>query len=147
MRTRSRNYEWLKNVFPGTLWNIAIASNRRRSIELTQYNRRGMTSLFNRHENSIGTCSASCWTLDYFDKKCGEPNSILLWMDIEGMELEALRSGERLLRSGRVITINLEARTTPLAEGWTTENELSNYLEPLGYKPAVHYNNQRLIAT
>jgi FkbM family methyltransferase len=38
------------------------------------------------------TCEVKVWTLDRFDEQMGQPNRILLWIDIEGSELAAFRS-------------------------------------------------------
>lgn len=138
-----RTYQWLKPQFPGTLWQVAIAYKETKVLRLYQYERWMITSQFERHNRSIGSVDVPCWTLDYFDEQCGKPNNILLWMDIEGMEYEALRSGESLLQSKRIIAINLECRQVPLAEGWALEDELTDHLYFMGYDLVKQYNNQR----
>lgn len=87
-------------------------------------------------------CDVQVWTLDHFDQVAGCPDRILLWMDIEGMELAALKSGPELLASGRVRWINLEERRdghTP-AEGWCQPEELQAFLAARGYIRHLEYN-------
>jgi len=82
-------------------------------------------------------------TLDQFDKKCGKPESIILWMDIEGYELIALESGPELMKSGRVRWINLEVHINPKAKiaSWPDPMEIHDFLNKHGYKMVKQYNN------
>lgn len=50
----------------------------------------------------------NCITLDQLDEALDYPQNIFLWIDIEGSELEALKGGHNLLRSGRVRWIEME---------------------------------------
>jgi hypothetical protein len=88
------------------------------------------------------TCEVKVWTLDRFDEQMGQPERILLWIDIEGNELAAFRSGPRLLASGRVRWINLEERCAGHrpAEGWCDPRELDSFLTLNGYKRVAEYN-------
>lgn len=88
------------------------------------------------------TCEVKVWTLDRFDEQMGQPDRILLWIDIEGSELAAFRSGPRLLASGRVRWINLEERRAGHrpAEGWCDPGELHAFLIESGYKRVAEYN-------
>lgn len=52
--------------------------------------------------------NVQCITLDEFDNENNCPDNILIWMDIEGGELEALKGAHKLLSSGRVKYIFLE---------------------------------------
>lgn len=49
-----------------------------------------------------------CTTLDTLDTNHGPFDKAVLWLDIEGSELAALKGGRALLSSGRVGLINLE---------------------------------------
>jgi FkbM family methyltransferase len=88
------------------------------------------------------TCEVEVWTLDYFDEQNCLPARILLWLDIEGSELAALRSGRHLLASGRVRWINLEERRAGHrpAEGWCDPGELHAFLIENGYQRVAEYN-------
>ena len=82
------------------------------------------------------------WSLDRFDENMGRPGRILLWMDIEGSELSALRSGPRLLASGRVRWINIEERRDGHcpAPGWCKPGEVDGFLKSHGYVRRLVYN-------
>ncbi|MEX2139800.1 MAG: FkbM family methyltransferase [Pirellulales bacterium] len=87
-------------------------------------------------------CPVEVWSLDRFDEAMGRPDRILLWMDVEGYELSALRSGRRLLESGRLRWINLEERRggDRPAEGWCDPQELHEFLCSNGYVRVADYN-------
>jgi len=88
------------------------------------------------------TYEVEIWSLDQFDVNMGEPDRILLWLDIEGSELSALRSGRRLLASGRVRWINLEERRNGHcpASGWCDPKDLDTFLTDLGFVRVTAYN-------
>lgn len=80
-------------------------------------------------------------TLDDFDELAGWQEAVLLWMDIEGFELQALRSGEKLMASGRVRWLNLEERLSPGPHPeWTDRHELDAFLRDHGYTRMCDYN-------
>jgi hypothetical protein len=63
-------------------------------------------------------------------------------MDIEGYELRALRSGQALLRSGRVKLLNPEVRHRWNGKtGGCTENEVDAFLADFGYRKVFVYNH------
>lgn len=127
--------------FPGPLANVAIGENEGTAtlydvgptmMQSTLFPRAGITRQF----------EVTVQSLDRFDMNAGQPDRILLWMDIEGSELSALRSGRRLLASGRVRWINLEERrkgNRPI-DGWCTPKELRQFLADLGFKHVLDYN-------
>jgi len=138
-----RTYAQIEEAFPGTLWPVAIAKTPEAALNLfgsyqetSRFVPRG--GCYTNRE----TLTIEAWTLDEFDVRCGAPNGIILWMDIEGMELEALQTGTTLLMSGRVHVINVEARSTPLAPGACTEDDVTQLLERCGYDLKKRYNNQ-----
>lgn len=136
-------YPGLVQRFPGRLLRVAISRQERLMLHFNPQDMK--TASASKIQEATQMCQVPAWTLDRFDKEMGAPKRILLWMDIEGGELEALRSGEALLRSHRVRWINLEERTltgeTPL--GWCTGNELKSFLEAFGYVRAWEYNRHR----
>lgn len=87
-----------------------------------------------------------CWSLDEFDFQMIptqdlEHDRILLWMDIEGTELTALKSGKELLSSGRVKWINLEERNNEdVPDGWCSPKEIELLLGQYGYNKVCCYN-------
>jgi FkbM family methyltransferase len=131
----------LKANFPGPLAQVAIGETE------------GVATLYvPTHDLMCGslhpvpyanaTREVQVWTLDRFDEQMGQPNRILLWLDIEGSELAALRSAPRLLASGRVRWINLEERRDGHrpADGWCDPRELEAFLTKSGYKRVAEYN-------
>jgi hypothetical protein len=125
------------------LWPVAISSQA--SVVLHTYrnqgrrNLLGSSSIFGLPDMDGDPITARAWTLDAFDDACERPTGILLWMDIEGGELDALQSGIRLLQSGRVHYINLEVRKRPPVAGWPTAQDLNSFLKSLGYAKACDY--------
>lgn len=91
------------------------------------------------------TCEVAVWTLDGFDWRMGCLDRILLWLDVEGSELPALRSGSRLLASGRVRWINLEERRNGHcpALGWCDPQELHAFLAGHGCVRIADYTDSR----
>lgn len=81
------------------------------------------------------------WTLDRFDAFAGRRGNVLLWMDTEGAELEAIAGGSALLGSGRVRWINVETRDAPVP-GHPTTREVSAALGAYGYRHVRRYNVQ-----
>lgn len=64
---------------------------------------------------------------------------IILWLDIEGSELEALRGAWRLLQS-RVVLINAEVRATPKFQSACSEAEVDAFLAAFGFAKTLVYN-------
>lgn len=132
----------LERGFPGPLWPVAVGEESSQAILHEPSNNIGGSSLW-RLPDAICTYQVDMWSLDRFDTAAGQPDRILLWLDIEGSELAALRSGPKVMTSGRVRWINLEERRhgdLP-AEGWTRPAELDACLRDLGYVRVHAYNH------
>lgn len=127
--------------FPGPLANVAIGEAE--GVVTLHYATHDpkVASLF-AVPYTNASCEVKVWSLDRFDANMGEPDRILLWLDIEGSELSALRSGPRLLASGRVRWINVEERRDGHcpAAGWCDPKELRAFLADRGYVRAADYN-------
>lgn len=134
-------YAKLTPVFPGPLAQVAISS-REGEVDLhCSPDDPKIATLFDaRYAPQVVKVKA--WTLDRFDKQMGEQERIILWMDIEGSELDALQSGKELLASGRVRWINLEERRpgVPTVQGWCTGAEIKEFLSSVGYERVCDYN-------
>jgi len=133
-------YEFLiRNGWPGVLANVAIGQPegiRRLHTHPTQM----CSSLV--VPRGGDTVDVKVWSLDRFDQQMGRPGRILLWMDIEGGELEALASGPELLSSGRVRWINIEERKPGrVPEGWPDPKEIHGLLDGYGYRREKAYNH------
>ena len=95
--------------FPGPLAKVAIGETEGvATLHVPTHDLKCCSLLPVPYSNAM--CEVEVCTLDQFDMNMGEPDRILLWIDIEGSELSALRSGWRLLASGRIRWINLEER-------------------------------------
>lgn len=133
--------ELVKANFPGPLAQVAIGEIEGAATLHVPTHDLKCCSLFPvPYANK--TCEVQVWTLDRFDEQMGQPDRILLWIDIEGSELAAFRRGSRLLASGRVRWINLEERRgghRP-ADGWCDPCELDAFLTGGGYKRVAEYN-------
>ena len=136
-----RQYEAIKSQFHGPLWPVAISTQPEVPLHLSSDLKQ--TACFPVDKNA-SVIPVKAWTLDYFDEEAGQPDGVLLWMDIEGMELDALQSGKQLLSSGRVHAINLEVRDDARGiEGWCTADEVEAFLNQFGYVIEKEYNSQK----
>jgi len=125
--------------FPGEIAPVAVGS--RNGLVDIYYNPENLldASAKRRTDAQIGHKVTPLWTLDRFDAWYKSPKRILLWMDIEGMELEALEGAENLLASHRVRWINLEERREALP-GWPDPKEIRELLAGYGYLRVQEYN-------
>lgn len=75
--------------------------------------------------------------------KVWEQNRIILWLDLEGWEYNALLGADRLLRSGRVELINVEVRYSLDGRSDVPSNEdLRALLTGYGYEHCVTWFRQ-----
>lgn len=131
----------LRDGFSGTLAKVAIGEQEGKTTLFDIVSDAKRASLLPLWE-SVRHIPTDVWTLDRFDREMGRQDRILLWMDIEGSELPALRSGIELLDSGRVRWIKLEECRNGdcSAAGWTDPAELHSYLTRHGFVRAADYN-------
>lgn len=138
----------LENNFPGILFNKAIAQSGLGTF----------VTYFTHKENLMASglipydwakdgeqYQVEAMTLDEFDNLNQTQENILLWMDIEGYELNALKSGKNLISSGRVKILNLEVRSEWNGKkNGCTEFQIDNYLNSVGYEKKFVYNHYPL---
>jgi len=131
----------LKKGFPGQLARVAIGQDEGTAVLHVPSKDLMCCSLFP-VPYADDSCEVEVWTLDRFDEHAGQPDRILLWIDIEGSELAAFRSGGRLLQSGRVRWINLEERRDGHcpAAGWADPQMVHGCLTGYGYVRVASYN-------
>jgi FkbM family methyltransferase len=133
-------YQALQKKFRWPLLEVAIGSARSATLHAAS-NDIKVSSL---HKASYANqqFDVEVMTLDEFDRNFSCPDGILLWMDIEGSELDALQSGPELLRSGRVRWLNLEERMPgqKAIPGWCDPRDILDLLTSYGYVRACDYN-------
>lgn len=125
--------------FNGQLYPFGISPNEEEYLSVSKVGTENGSISCHDDPDCRNVDRVKCITLDDFDRLCGEPDEIFLWMDIEGFELQAILSGTRLLSSGRVSWINLETRDKPLAD-WCHRRQLDEVLLPLGFEAVLTYN-------
>lgn len=74
-------------------------------------------------------------TLDFLSDTYGPFTNAILWIDIEGSEVECLKGARQLLSSKEIKTINIEIMPE-------TEDEIVTILLGYGYKYAHHWNER-----
>lgn len=133
-------YQKLEVVFPGRLHHCAISSERAATLY--------------QHPEDVGSATmvpplfkgapleVPAMTLDDFDLLAGQPRGILLWMDIEGYEIEALKTGIHLLESGRLDWVNLEVirGKAPRENGAPNEHDVDRFLRDRSFVKVTDYN-------
>lgn len=137
-------YDIAKENFDGDLLLCAIepfVKKKKILINLTNNENSGFFSQLKKTENKANYLSRNvdCISLDRFDYLHKSKNKILLWIDIEGNELNALFSGAKLLSSGRVKLINLESRNYS-KKYKCSFNQIQFFLTSLGYELQTIYN-------
>ncbi len=118
--------------YPGTLFPFAIG---REDGETTLYHKRRHicgSSLFNRRMRGDKKITVQRRTLDSLLRDHGPFGEyILLWLDCEGSELDALDGGEKFLDS--VPWINLEMSVRPVRPGWPDHFQVHSFLSKAGF--------------
>ncbi len=127
--------------FPGILLPYAAWSEEK-SLELyiNEANPEA-TSMFPHKSGEKNIVTVHGRTLDSIDKHLGNLDRILIWMDIEGSELMALKGSSELLKSGRVRWINIEARDKWSRVGACVKQEVDDFLSQFGYQEKLQYNH------
>jgi FkbM family methyltransferase len=83
-------------------------------------------------------------TIDQIEQTYGPfEGNVLLWMDIEGSELAALKGASGLLSSGKVVGLSVEVRREPMSPGSCTRDEIVDFLRGFGYRS--HPDNDPLV--
>ena len=87
-----------------------------------------------------GSIEVNVTTLDDIVPIClsGETD-LMVWLDIEGHELQALRGGRNLFTSGRVRYVNVEC----LDRLWITNEKIDRFLTGYGLKCVHEWNVQK----
>ena len=141
----------IEKSYPGELYEVAIGAERGKTKLYTKSRHKDGSSLYphrNQHEHEgyheLGDVLMS--TLDSMFaspmwKKWHVQNlpKILLWLDCEGSELDALRGGAEFLKSVQVV--NVEMTSNPPGVGWADPIEVHQLLIASGFlRQSVHTN-------
>ena len=121
------------------IWNIALSD----SCKVTEYwDCDGMVQKWvsdkqKLYSNLVNVVNINL-DLFEFEKKY---QSIFIWADIEGMELEMLKGAFRLLNSGRIKGINLETRKKTTK--YPNHNAVKVFLQQFNFKPINEAPNNK----
>jgi FkbM family methyltransferase len=131
----AEKYEGLCERFNGKLLKVGISDKPGTSSIF--YNESAMmgANMLNKRKGDKRTTITTI-TLDEMDATFGNPDRILLWADIEGMEHRMLKSGPDLLASGRVKWINLEEHL----DNPSAIKKVDQLLATFDYERVVAYN-------
>ncbi len=136
-------FQDLCSKFSGQLLNVAIGQKMGQGVMHCPPNQRMWSTLHGPIQGYTNTFAVDVITLDEFDVRCGRPDNVLLWLDIEGSELDALTSGKALLTSGRVKWINLEVREEVPSSTWCRYSEVDQFLKRHGFSKVLEYGHTR----
>ncbi len=79
-------------------------------------------------------------TWDFLDEVYGPFEDAILWMDIEGSELEALQGSQRLLSRKAIMVANLELLSREGENRWERINVIHHIMEANGFQIAKIWN-------
>ncbi len=128
--------------YPGEIVHAAVVGNEKSEAALVYVKRAHKTgsSLFGRGAATDTLRSVDAVTLDEVAaRRAVFGGDVLLWLDCEGSELEALRGAENLLPY--VKWINVEMTTNPPREFWPSANEIHPRLGGLGFVRCVTHSH------
>lgn len=136
-------FNQIESSFPGEIYNFAVGdtnTNDKFYFALKQngnhlrgphtFERPGISREIN----------IDYYTLDSLDKYLGFGEKIFVWADIEGAELKMLKGAVELLKSGRIVGLNLELWDNRQSENWCTKEEVENFLKSYSYFPVFCWN-------
>jgi FkbM family methyltransferase len=122
------------NDFPGQLINCALWSKEVQDLELrSNDNERGAS--LTKYETCRNLEKINASSLDNLSKIYGHFKNAVLWIYIEGSEVECLKGARRLLDSHEIKTINVEVMPE-------TEDDIIAILMSYDYKYAHHWNER-----
>lgn len=130
------------SVYPGMIIPYAVGSKKGTAVLHTKSKHKDGSSLFlhsNRNpKNKYGEVEVNTVPLDGITGPFG--SDMLLWSDCEGSELNALKGGERFLRS--VGMVNVEMSCRPLGDGWCRPLDVHQLLHRAGFAQAWCHTNR-----
>src|SRR5262245_10603708 len=127
--------------FPGRLLQVAAWDEDTPGLPFYVSEPHNLWGVFAPPEVSVTEVVAGR-SLDSLDREYGPFDGVVIWADIEGAELRMLQGAEGLLRSRRVLALNLEVRPVPFAPGWCVEEEVDAFLGRFGFARARDYEER-----
>jgi len=121
----------VKGDYPGELHEIAVSDTIGKKAFFSKDNHKDGSSLFPLEKNTTEIV-VDVSTLDALFLTESTGKNILLWLDCEGSELDALKGGERFLELVEVI--NIEMTSKVLGEGGCGLMETHRWLVDHGFK-------------
>lgn len=126
----ANRHKHLKAAFPGELMHYAIGCADQR-VEMCQID--GMSVRFPRTHQRGKNITTQSRSLDSLDKELGPFESVFIWADTEGSELEILKGAVGLLESNRVVGLNLELWKKFQVENWCLDSQVKEFLADYGF--------------
>ncbi|MFA6336097.1 MAG: FkbM family methyltransferase [Bacteroidales bacterium] len=125
----------LRDEYPGEIHQLAMSDFNGPGVLFAKKCHGDGSSLVPTSDPNILTFEVRVRTLD--SMFCEEEiramlnERILLWVDCEGRELEALKGGEKILRL--VDVVNVEMTSHPPEPGWSKTTDIHSYLVEQGF--------------
>lgn len=131
-----------------TMYNLALSDKRGDLDFYVTHGNVGASSLLKPldvpfgHTNDFSVIKVKCMTIDDWCKLESVGQIDVMWMDVQGVELNVLRSMNKDVLS-KVKFIHCEASESPYYEGHSLKAELQSFLNENGFKttfssPAYH---------
>lgn len=131
-----RIIEWMKGNYPGKAYECAISDWKGKGTLYSKRLHADGSSLFTPKEEKMKKYDEIEIEVTTLDDLFPDPERygehILLWLDCEGSELNALKGGQNFLEY--VGIVNLELTTIPKSKKWCNAIETHHWLIDRGFK-------------
>ncbi len=126
------------------VYETALATNASPTVELytfdNEHDAHGSSSILQPGDHLVVApeikfqrrVSVAAMTLDVWHESVNSPKIDLLWLDLQGAELQVLNHGKAVLSATRVI--HIEVSRKPLYEGGATFSEVKDALSRAGFR-------------
>jgi FkbM family methyltransferase len=116
--------------YPGEVYRVAIANRVGQTSFYARPGHKDGSSLYKRDGEEFTEYTVKVTTLDALFPNPEGPR-ILLWLDCEGAELDALKGGENFLKHVDVINVELTAKSN--AKEWCSPGDVHDLLQSRGF--------------
>ena len=130
-------FEHLKSMYPGDLHQVAIGNHYGQVTLYEKRNHKDGSSVkrFDDENRKLRRHQVPMFTLDYLHGKHFLKNdsrdSVLLWLDCEGSELDVLKGAAKVLAN--VHMLNIEMTPKPLSKEWPDTRVVHKHLREAGF--------------